>query len=162
MLGPIWGFRPLVVITGNFLQAMSGVLAGGDGLEKLLKRGLDEDLINEFDVSGDGEVDKGEWLRAFLVAMDKVDGDLCDIILEQFDILDVSKDGSLSTEDILLATNINKKGAAEENQRRTGKLLNRAHARAKTGPPGAGGPNGWRLGIQTHSPGSHPHETYYK
>ena len=161
MLGPIWGFRPLVVITGNFLQAMSGVLAGGDGLEKLLKRGLDDDLIKEFDVSGDGVVDKGEWLRAFLVAMGKADGDLCDIILEQFDILDVTDDGGLTTDDIILATNINKKGFAESNQRRTGKLLARANAWSKeSGPPGAGGPGGWRLGIQAHSPGTHPHETY--
>ena len=51
----IFYLLPLVVITGNFLQAIAGVLAGGDGLQKLLKRGLDEELINEFDVSGDGE-----------------------------------------------------------------------------------------------------------
>jgi len=95
----------IVAATGILLPEISSLIKGGGGdLSKMLNRDLDEDLIREFDISGDGEVDKGEWLRAFLVALGYVDGDLCDIILSQFDMLDVSGDGNLSIEDILLAT----------------------------------------------------------
>jgi hypothetical protein len=40
-----------------------------------------------------------EGLRAVLVALGKADEDLCDLILEQFDNLDTTKDGLLSVDD---------------------------------------------------------------
>ena len=156
----IFYLLPLVVITGNFLQAIAGLLAGGPDLKKLLKRGLDEDLIKEFDISGDGEVDKGEWLRAFLVAMGKADADLCDIILEQFDILDASGDGSLSTDDILLATNLSKQKSTsvirQRQEDRTTNLLARAGRWGDRQTP----VDPWRVGIHSTVGGAHPHETF--
>jgi Ca2+-binding EF-hand superfamily protein len=57
-------------------------------------------LISQIDKSGDGQVSKDEWLRAVLIALHKVDEDLCDLILDHFDELDVTKDGTLDAEDL--------------------------------------------------------------
>eukprot|EP00040_Diaphanoeca_grandis_P032144 m.194283 g.194283 ORF g.194283 m.194283 type:complete len:772 (+) comp32519_c0_seq1:322-2637(+) len=135
----------IVAATGIMLPEVSNLIKGGEGdLSKMLSRELDESLIREFDISGDGEVDKGEWLRAFLVALGYVDGDLCDIILSQFDQLDVSGDGNLSIEDILMATRAGK----ETPENRQEKADNAQRAQEWMNNSGEGGHgHGVKVGV---------------
>lgn len=84
----------------NMVGALQNKLRGAGELEDILGLELSGELISQIDKSGDGEVSKDEWLRAVLIALHKVDEELCDLILDHFDTLDTSKDGKLSKEDL--------------------------------------------------------------
>jgi len=85
------------------IGAIQNELRGAQDLESILSMELSDDLIKSIDKSGDGEVSKDEWLRAVLIALHKVDEDLCDLILDHFDVLDVTKDGTLDAADLKAA-----------------------------------------------------------
>eukprot|EP00037_Helgoeca_nana_P027545 m.315919 g.315919 ORF g.315919 m.315919 type:complete len:556 (+) comp27535_c0_seq1:52-1719(+) len=96
----------LVTATGGFLGEVGRHMDAdrGSKRDEVLNRGLSVALIAELDEDGDGEVTRIEWLKGMLVALDEADGELIDIILQQFDNLDVDKSGSLDMEDIRAAT----------------------------------------------------------
>jgi len=87
----------------KMVGALQAELRGGEDLENILGLELSDELIGQIDKSGDGEVSKDEWLRAVLIALHKVDEDLCDLILDHFDELDVTKDGALDADDLKAA-----------------------------------------------------------
>lgn len=84
---------------------------------------------------------KDEWLRAVLVALEKVDDELCEIILSHFDYLDKSGDGSLSAEDL--------KSALSNNSEEL-KANRDAAKKYVIGGKDKEGHHGIRAGIRTH------------
>mmetsp|Transcript_31104 Transcript_31104/g.81504 ORF Transcript_31104/g.81504 Transcript_31104/m.81504 type:complete len:526 (+) Transcript_31104:129-1706(+) len=96
----------LVTATGGFLGELGKYVDVNrkSRRDEVLNRGLSAALIAELDEDGDGEVTKLEWLKGMLVALDEADGELIDIILNQFDNLDRDGSGSLDIDDIKAAT----------------------------------------------------------
>ena len=137
-------YLPIVIVGFvNFVGALQAKLKGEGSLEDILGLALNEELITQIDKSGDGAVSKDEWLRAVLVALGKADEDLCDLILEQFDNLDTTKDGLLSVDDFKGVFENQEKERAKVQQmliKEKGKAYLKATAadRAKHGRLGAG------------------------
>ena len=90
----------MVIFTADFIGKLNDYLSQGDDLEDALALGLSEGLITTLDADGSGEVTKDEFLRGMLVALDRVDDELCELILKRFDVLDATGDGTLSMADL--------------------------------------------------------------
>eukprot|EP00040_Diaphanoeca_grandis_P035829 m.226187 g.226187 ORF g.226187 m.226187 type:complete len:600 (-) comp33486_c0_seq3:179-1978(-) len=61
---------------------------------------FDERILNLLDRNGDKQVDKGEWLMAYLCDLGVGDKTLCELILSKFDEFDSNNDGVLSLDDL--------------------------------------------------------------
>jgi hypothetical protein len=74
--------------------------------EHLLSRELDMAYLTEMDADGNGTVSRLEYITFMLQSMGVVDTELLTELNEQFDALDVNKDGSLGVEDLKLMAKV--------------------------------------------------------
>lgn len=91
-----------VLIVGNLLNMISQLVISvaiyHDHIEEPDE--VADKVATQLDLNHDGEITKDEWLRAMLISLDKVDGNLCDVILGYFDKIDVDGDGVLTKEEL--------------------------------------------------------------
>lgn len=102
--------------------------------EELLNEELSDALILELDDNDDGEVDRVEWLKGMLVALDEVDAELIDIILAQYDKLDKDGNGTLNMDDVRAA--VEERARSHEPGSLTGTLTPGRHRREVHAYPG--------------------------
>ena len=67
---------------------------------RILQRELDPSLIEEFDVSGDGQVTELEYVLAMLRSLELVNMDVVGPILDRFNALDKDGNGVLDRDDL--------------------------------------------------------------
>jgi len=101
-------FIPLsVAVLANILGRIAGYYMDRQAAKnekKFLQRELTLADLTAMDVDGDGSVTLGEFLSFMLVAMQKVDKEAIDELIELFEKLDADHSGALQKADLILLT----------------------------------------------------------